>query len=106
VYPFSKIFPEDSNDYEAPGQIIVEVDNVSVVKRSRSSGLIYPWYSNDGKVIKLRRDRLVVLNWTADLQDKLVRMTGSMLREHWGTACDECGGSKDICPGCGGVSTR
>ncbi|KAJ7449950.1 hypothetical protein FB451DRAFT_1566839 [Mycena latifolia] len=43
---------------------------------------------------------------TRERAANMVRMTGSMLRQHWGDCCPECGGGRSICPGCGGVSKR
>ncbi|KAJ7094060.1 hypothetical protein B0H15DRAFT_799073 [Mycena belliarum] len=97
-------FPE-SDSASKNGDIMVEGNHLTVVN-DREEVLVYTGghYHSDEDEGEERKILEFVL--TRERAGQMVHMTGSMLRQHWGHTCPECGGGRSICPGCGRVSER
>ncbi|ESK85778.1 hypothetical protein Moror_2420 [Moniliophthora roreri MCA 2997] len=80
-----------TDEYQ-PGDVLVEMDDVFVHENENK------------KYIENLEQNAIPLDWETHCRGNLVKMTGHLLRKH--NECPECGGSRCICPGCGGVGER
>ncbi|KAJ7496727.1 hypothetical protein FB451DRAFT_1162856 [Mycena latifolia] len=60
----------------------------------------------DGGARREGGDQILEFALTRARAAAMVRMTGVLLRQHWGRCCPECRGRRWVCPGCGGFAKR
>lgn len=93
-----RIFPASESQVDDPGAIEINVDEVDIVRRRYSDSARYPWQKDPSL--------LIPVVWGDKAQEDWFCMTGSLIRKYWQYTCPECNGARDMCPGCGGISSR